>query len=168
VNEAARPEGFPPPGPIGQVLVKQYPPCRMVVATAKPGDPDDMFMSLFRHISSNKIPMTSPVVITWTGTDPPKESSMAFVYGSRKVGTPGRDGDVTVVDVDEMTVLSVGVRGGYDASHFQAGMKQLQDYLAAHAGAYFVSGPPRYLGYNSPFVPPFARYGEVQLPVGRP
>ena len=28
-----------------------------------------------------------------------------------------------------------------------------------------VVGPPRYLAYNSPFVPGFLKFGEVQLPV---
>lgn len=27
------------------------------------------------------------------------------------------------------------------------------------------SGEARYLGYNSPFVPSFLRYGEVQIPI---
>jgi hypothetical protein len=165
--EANRPAGFPAPGPIGEVIVKQYPACREVISAASPGESDQMFESLFKHISSKRIPMTSPVVITWTADGPPREHSMAFVYGSPATGKVGTDGDLQVADEPAMTVLSVGVRGGYDSEHFQAGMKQIQTFLAGHAGDYFVDGPPRYLGYNSPFVPAFMRYGEVQIPVAR-
>jgi hypothetical protein len=166
--EARLPDGFPPPGVVGQVVVKQYPACRVVRVKAGNGGADGMFGSLFNHISSNKIPMTSPVVLTWTGGNPPRESSMAFVYGSPKTGRPGPDGDVEVVDVPAVTVISVGVRGDYDAAHFDSGMKQLQDFLAGHAGQYSIQGPPRYLAYNSPFVPWFAKFGEVQIPVEAP
>jgi hypothetical protein len=64
-----------------------------------------------------------------------------------------------------MTVLSVGVRGGYAQGNLAAGLEKLEAWLAENPARFRVSGPPRYLAYNSPFVPWFLKFGEVQLPV---
>ena len=172
-REAKLPSGFPAPGPVGQVIVKDYPDARAaVVRSADRGERADegrMFKPLFNHIKSNEIAMSAPVEITWT---PPTEKgddaepvSMAFFYVDPGIGRPGPDGSVEVLDVQRLKVASVGVRGSYSSEHFEAAVGQLRAWLAEHPGKYRVSGPPRYLGYNSPFVPWFLRYGEVQLPV---
>jgi hypothetical protein len=90
---------------------------------------------------------------------------MAFVYADPGVGKTEEDGNIEVVDLPAVTVLSVGVRGSYDRARFEEGMVKIGAWLAAHPGEYTAAGPPRFLGYNSPFVPWFMRYGEVQLPV---
>jgi hypothetical protein len=178
-DEANLPTGFPPPAAVGAVVVKRYPASR--VATTGGTDPNGMFMPLFNHIKRHDIAMTAPVEITWTDPQSPgpatrpdaradawvdaRPVAMAFVYRDASLGSPGPDGAVRVVDVPAQTFLSVGVRGGYDRDHFVGGLKQLRDWLAAHPGQYGVTGPPRYLGYNSPLVPPFMRFGEVQLPI---
>jgi hypothetical protein len=64
-----------------------------------------------------------------------------------------------------VTVISVGVRGSYDAKNFGAGLAQLRRHLEQNAGELTAAGAPRFLGYNSPLVPGFLRYGEVQIPV---
>jgi len=46
-------------------------------------------------------------------------------------------------------------------------MSKLDAYLAANDEQFTRSGAPRYMGYNSPFVLPHLRYGEVQIPVTR-
>ena len=51
--------------------------------------------------------------------------------------------------------------------HLQESVELIRKWLAEHSGEYEVSGTPRYLGYNSPFVPWFLRYGEVQLPLSQ-
>jgi hypothetical protein len=169
-DEASLPEGFPPPGPIGQVIVKQYPAYR-AARTLAPADTTDasraMFRPLFNHIKRQRIAMTAPVEMTYSPeaerrTDQPV--AMAFMYGDPKSGTPGEDGKVQVVDLSAQTVLSVAVRGGYEKS-FETGMAQLRQWLSENPGRYEITGPPRFLGYNSPFVPSFWRLGEVQLPV---
>jgi hypothetical protein len=44
-------------------------------------------------------------------------------------------------------------------------LPQLQRWLADNAGSYRAAGPPRFLGYNSPFVPSFWKLGELQIPI---
>jgi hypothetical protein len=176
IREAALPRDFPAPGPVGVVLEKSYPPCRAarVRASDLPGGrQDDMFMSLFHHIQKEDIAMTAPVVMGFApGVDGPASrpaphppESMAFLYADPGVGKTEHDGSIAVVDLPAMTVLSVGVRGSYDRAHFEEGMGKIDAWLKAHPGEYAAARSPRYLGYNSPFVPWFMRYGEVQLPV---
>ena len=172
VHEAKLPEGFPKAGPVGEVVVKTYPPCR--IATVSGGDlpgkgQDRMFMPLFNHIQKEKISMTSPVVMDFAPVSgdapalPPV--AMSFVYGNEQIGQTGKDGIVRVHDLPAVTVLSVGVRGSYDGENFRKGMSAINQWLASHPKTYTVAGPPRFLGYNSPFVPWFLRFGEVQVPV---
>ncbi len=166
-DEAGLPKGYPPPGPVGLILIKQYPPAR--IAVNRGGDQDDLFMPLFDHIKKHDIAMSAPVEITWS--DPltrPAEAtpqSMAFVYGKPDIGTPGVDGKIEVIDVPAQTFLSIGIRGSYNHEHLIDGVSKLKHWLAVHCAEYRAAGPPRYLAYNSPFVPWFMRFGEVQLPI---
>ena len=166
-DEASLPKGYPPPGPVGQVVVKQYPAAR--TAVNRGGDQDSMFMPLFNHIKKHDIAMSSPVEITWSDplTQPAeaKPQAMAFVYREPNLGTLGADGPVEVIDVPAQSFLSIGVRGSYNREHLVEGVKHLRNWLAEHAGEFREVGPPRYLGYNSPFVPWFLRFGEVQVPI---
>ena len=171
-GEAELPQGFPPPGPVGEIVFKRYPAYRAAIKRA-PQDAspqqNEMFWPLFQHIKKHAIAMTAPVEMTY-GTQADQQPSirmtaMAFMYAQPDVGTVGHDGPVEVVDLPARKVLSIGVRGRYSEARFQTALQQLQDHLAIHAERYQVAGPPRYLGYNSPFVPWFLRYGEVQLPV---
>lgn len=171
-NEAKLPAGFPPPGPVGAVIVKEYPAYRLarVAASEVRGGQDDMFRPLFNHIKRNDIPMTAPVEMTYDkdagrGT---AASSMGFLYGQPTWGEIGRDaadGRVEVIDIPAMTVASVGVRGAYNARQLDEALNMLGDWIGAHAGEYRLVGPARYMAYNSPFVPNFLKYGEVQLPI---
>ncbi len=166
-DEAALPKGYPAPGPLGQILVKKYPAARIAVNHG--GDQDSMFMPLFNHIKKHGIAMSSPVEITWS--DPknslaqPKPQAMAFVYREPDLGAPGIDGAVEVIDVPPQTFLSIGIRGSYNRAHLVQGLEKLRAWLADHSTEFNEAGPPRYLGYNSPFVPWFLRFGEVQLPI---
>ena len=177
VHEAQLPAGFPPPGPIGQVIVKNYPACRAATVAASDVNgtsQDDMFRPLFDHIQRENIAMTAPlqmdfdrVSVTAASTQPSAKPpiAMSFIYRSPRIGNPGKDGIVTVRDLPAVTVISVGVRGSYNAEHFDNGLKAINDWLRNHPNRYRVVGAPRFLGYNSPFVPWFLRYGEVQIPV---
>ena len=120
ISEAKLPEGFPGPGPVGEVITKTYPAHRLArVRSGGPGN-DGSFMKLFRHIKRNEIAMTAPVememAVADDGRAAPHTESMAFLYGSAATGTPGPDPDdpnVVVEDVPETTVISLGVRGSY-------------------------------------------------------
>jgi len=179
LKEAKLPPGFPPPGPVDVVVIKEYPGYRAARTSAPPqsrGDKmDAMFRPLFKHISKNQIKMTAPVEMTYdtTATSQPADAPapepihMAFLYERPDQGATGTEGNIQVVDLPAMTVVSITLRGNYTGKNFAAGLKKLHDYLDTHAQEFTVAGPPRVLGYNSPFVPWFLRVGEVQIPVTR-
>lgn len=177
VSEAKLPAGFPSPGPVGEVIVKTYPAHRLARATAAKGA-DGMFMKLFRHIERNEIAMTAPVVMGWpeaaaagdgSGRAARAPDSMAFLYAKPTLGAPGADPAdpvVLVEDVPEMVVASIGLRGGYDQATMDRGVERLRAWLEENP-EWKAAGPPRSLAYNSPFIPGFAKYSEVQIPVVR-
>ena len=140
-----------------------------------------MFMPLFKHIKRNDIAMTAPVEIEYAASSEPTDTgatrpgqqratAMAFMYAVPSLGTAGpdpADARIVVEDVPAMTVVSIGVRGGYTEKNFASALAKLDDWLAQNLERFRVVGPPRYLAYNSPFVPWFLKFGEVQLPVRR-
>lgn len=166
VPEASLPEGFPAVGPIGKIVLKKYPAYRAARATAaEVGSSDsEMFRALFDHIKKNDIKMTAPVEMTY-GADGEAPVDMAFLYRQPTVGRPGADGDVEVVDLPPVTVLSVALRGSYSPENVKEALARLRGHLEHDAPHLEAAGAPRLLGYNSPFVPPFLRMAEVQLPV---
>lgn len=174
VNEATLSAGYPPPGPVGQIILKEYPSYRSATVTAKPGQAGQrpMFNTLFEHIQENDIAMTAPVQMEYAspkdqeaGEAEPRLERMTFLYADDTIGATRQAGDVTVADHAAVTVLSIGFRGGYDDDRFASLAQQLRRWAADHSKRVRVTGPARMLGYNSPFVPSFLRYGEVQLPV---
>lgn len=171
ISEAKLPAGFPPPGPVGEVITKTYPPHRLARVRSTAGGNDGSFMKLFRHIERNEIPMTAPVEMEMgvadEGGTAPRAESMAFLYGSPDTGTPGpdpADPNVVVEDVPETTVVSLGVRGSYREDRFAEFTDKLEAWLAGHP-EWVAAGPPRTLAYNSPFVPGMLKYAEVQIPI---
>ena len=169
ISEAKLPAGFPAPGPVGEVIVKTYPAHRLARTAAGAGGDDRMFMRLFGHIKRNEIAMTAPVTMDWAG-EPAEQGgpeSMAFLYAEPDLGKAGpdpADAGVVVEDVPEATVASIGLRGGYGEKTFKKGSEQLDAWLAAHP-EWEPAGPPRMLAYNSPFVPGFLKYAEIQRPI---
>jgi len=169
IAEAKLPAGFPAPGPVGTVVVKDYPAYRAARTRAGGGD-GGMFMRLFRHIERNDVKMTAPVEMTMPedeGAADRPGTAMAFLYASPAIGAPGpdpADADVVVEDVAALTVASVGIRGGYGPATFTRGERQVRDWLRDHP-EWQAAGPPRAMAYNSPFVPGMLKYAEVQIPV---
>lgn len=172
VSEARLPEGFPGPGPVDAVVVKTYPAHRLARVAADGGG-DGMFMKLFRHIERNEITMTAPVEMSWAerpaaGPERRRQpTAMAFLYAAPttgRVGADPQDPGVVVEDVPAITVASVGLRGAYDAATFERGLGKLREWLAGHP-EWKPAGDPRTLAYNSPFVPGFVKYSEVQVPL---
>ncbi len=183
-REASLPKGFPGPGPVGKIVIKEYPAYRHARIGTDRGGPtggaNSMFRPLFNHIQRNDIPMTAPVEIGYpddaspaseqAAAEKPRARSMAFLYAEPTVGTVGPDGSdprVAVEDVPAMTVLSIAVRGNYTDENFAAALAKLRAWIDANPGRVRVVGPPRFLGYNSPFVPGFLKLGEAQIPVER-
>lgn len=167
-EEAPRPEGWPELTPVGEVEVKQYPAYRAAEittnATANSSD-NGMFMPLFNHIKREDIAMTAPVEMTY---DQQRPVSMAFLYRNTEQGSAGTDEDdprVDVIDAPQQLAASIGVRGRYTHERFTEAVEDLNTWLAEHDDKWRATGEPRYLGYNSPFVLWFLRYGEVQIAV---
>ena len=170
ISEAGLPEGFPPAGPVDQVIVKQYPAYRLARVEGDKGA-DGMFMVLFNHIKRNKIEMTAPVEMAWpdeaAGEPAAKPAAMAFLYGEPEWGEQGADpadGRVVVEDIPPMQVVSIAMRGAYDQKHFAEGHERLEAWLAEHP-EWEPAGVPRTFNYNSPFVPNLVKVAEVQIPI---
>ncbi len=184
-REAKLPRGFPPPGPVGEVIVKDYPAYRLARTQSGEADgvtgPNQMFRPLFNHIRRNDIAMTSPVEmggakapLASPDAGPPAGTnaltSMGFLYAEPFLGSAGpdpSDSRVVVEDIAAMTVVSVSLRGNYTPRNFAAGVDVLRAWLATRSDQFRVVGSPRYLAYNSPFVPGLFKLGEVQIPVER-
>jgi hypothetical protein len=161
IPEAKQPEGFPKPGKVGEIIVKSYPAYRAAVVKRSDTTSSQMFRTLFNHIKKNDIKMTAPVEMTF---DDRGESSMAFLYREADIGKLGSDGDVQVADNPANTVLSIAVRGAYSKENWEQKVAKLKRWLGEHK-AWQATGPSRYFGFNSPFVPKFLRYGEIQIPI---
>jgi len=165
ILEAPLPQGFPPPGEVGQIVVKEYPAYRAArTSMTTTSDNNSAFGKLFRHISANDVKMTAPVEMTYerqTGTP----ISMAFLYEQPTLGTSRMDGEIEVVDLPAVTVVSVGVRGSYSDANRDEAVQKLRAWIESHKAEYEIAGEPRVMGYNSPFVLPMLRFSEVQIPV---
>ena len=166
VDSAPLPEGWPELTPVGEVEIREYPTYRAAVVTEKEGRAatTPMFRALFQHISTNDIPMTSPVDMSYEDVGSDRMTGMAFLYRTPELGPIGTDGVVRVEDVPPRAYASTGVRGSYSEAHHREGLERVEAWIAGQPN-WKADGPSRYLGYNSPFVPWFMRYGEVQIPV---
>jgi hypothetical protein len=158
--EAPLPEGFPEPGPLGQVIVKSYPRYRAARAS---GEGSGSFWTLFRHIKKHDVKMTTPVEMTMN--DSLRETQMAFLYEQPEQGQAGTDGRVRVLDLEPMTVLSIGMRGPRSADDMARAKAVIEARLASEG--WERAGAWRLMGYNSPMVKASKRFWELQLPVTR-
>ncbi|MBD2109535.1 heme-binding protein [Nodosilinea sp. FACHB-13] len=170
---APLPVGFPPPTADGEIEIKQYPDYRAATVQVT-GDlanaPSQGFSPLFRHISSNDISMTAPVETRYptttleAGAVSEGDASVSFLYRSLDIVPQEIAQNVQVEDISPMTVVSVGVRGGYDYEVYTSGIQQLQAWLAAHP-EYAVAGPPRRFFYDGPYVPDALKRSDIQIPI---
>jgi hypothetical protein len=158
VAEAELPAGFPSFTPVGVLEVKDYPSYRKA---SGPG-----FWTLFLHIQTNRIAMTTPVEMSFErdAQGKLKESKMAFLYGNAALGKPGKRGRVTVADHESTRVVSLGVRGDRSSRVLQDADARLQRWFSTHP-EYRAAGKIRLMGYNSPYVPRARQFFEVQIPV---
>ncbi len=160
IAEANLPVGFPPCTPVGEVEVKLYPGYRAAVTR----DSGTAFWRLFLHIKKNNVAMTAPVEMTLEDNTQ-RPLLMAFLYERPDQGNPGEDGAVEVRDLPGGWFVSTGMRGPRSNQALQLARQRVQDWLAHHGNGWEVAGPPRLLGYNSPFIPRDKYYWEYQIPV---
>ena len=177
--EAPLPAGYPAPTPPGMIELKTYPVVRRAEYTASGSSNFGMnvgFWPLFNHIKDRDIAMTSPVEMDYrpegerAPLDPMKDATgswtMSFLYRTTDLGPTGDAGRVKVVDHPEMTVIAIGMRGGYGMGTMNAGLEKLQEWFAGQ-DQWEAAGNPRGLNYNGPQVPMRSKWSEVQVPVRR-
>ncbi len=165
--EAPLPDGWPLPSLPGLIRIKTYPAARLAWVR-EAGSENRQFMALFQHIKKQQIAMTAPVVMEHDSAGPAEaesgQAAMAFLYRRTDQGEAGRFGPVAVENGAAVQVVSVGLKGPYWESRFQAKLKELREWLAAHP-QWRATGGWRVLAYNSPFKPFWMKYCEVQLEV---
>jgi len=160
IAEANLADGFPACTPVGEVEVKKYPVYRAAV-TSENGM---AFWRLFAHIKKHNVAMTAPVEMTLAenGQQP---VLMAFLYERPDQGSAGQDGVVEVRDQPEGWFVSTGVRGPRTTQAVQQARERIEEWLARNGSGWEIAGPPRLMGYNSPFVARNQTYWEYQIPV---
>lgn len=158
-EEASLPEGWPAPGPFNEVAEKQYPAYRGAFTSDERRT--GAFMTLFKHIQSKDIPMTSPVEMGMgVEVGGLEMNTMGFLYRKPDVGELGKDGDdVVVTDVPAMAVLSFAWMGPNDDANRNAAKAALDKALADRQ---IEAKGFRLLGYNGPGVPVEKRTHELQ------
>lgn len=168
-EEAPLPDGWPKPSLPGLIRIKTYPPARSAWVRSSEKE-NRQFMTLFRHIESRKISMTAPVIMEYE-PEALRDSgrmdnvkAMSFLYRHPKQDQTGTFGLVQVQNEEPLTVVSVGIRGAGTMKSYRKALHQLQQWLNAHP-EWQALGPPRVLGYNSPFMWFWKKYSEVQIPV---
>lgn len=172
-SSAPLPEGFPPPTADGEIEIKQYPEYRAATVQVSgnlANASSQGFSPLFRHISNNDISMTAPVETRYPTTTLQQDSStegnaaVSFLYRSLEIVPQEVAQNVEVEDIPAMTVVSIGVRGGYSYGIYTGAIQQLQTWLAEHP-EYEVTGSPRRFFYDGPFIPNPLKRSDIQIPI---
>jgi len=174
---APLPIGFPPPTAAGKIEIKHYPAYRSGTYTyigQLSQAANAAFEPLYRHISSNNIPMTAPVetrypIITLQEgqsgkADEVGQAEVSFLYRDKDVHPQNVAQGIQVEEHPAMTVVSIGLQGAYTFSSYQQNLERLREWLRQHPN-YTVSGLPRRFFYDSPFTPDALKSSEVQIPI---
>ncbi|MBU6412964.1 MAG: heme-binding protein [Planctomycetes bacterium] len=169
------PEGYPAPTPPKALDIKGYPLVRRAQVKGQANPDIGMnvgFWPLFNHIKKREIAMTSPVEMEYGATqsqekDAAPQWTMAFLYRTTDLGPTGTAKEnerVEVVDVQPMTVISMGFKGVYSRGMVDTAVASLRSELAKHT-EWEIAGEPRALYYNGPEMPNGRKWGEVQIPI---
>ena len=170
--EADVPVGFPDFTPVHHIEVKTLPAYRMARTSMDAKNrQNSAFWSLFGHIKRNNIAMTAPVQMDHSSSElKAPVASMAFLYSNSGLGSRGADSsdrNVTVVDIPEQLVVSIGVRGKRTAQSVELAHRKLRDWLKQRNKELTTAGPLRTMSYNSPFIPSNRAFFELHIPLTR-
>lgn len=147
---------------VGTYEVKTLPAARLIATQTDEAyfqDNNGLFRPLFRYIQANDIAMTTPVEAEM---DP---GIMYFYIGSDIDTSDLKETDqVSVHEMPQRRVASVGVRGGYSESNFEEAAHKLKAWLRKNK-EYEAVGEPRGIFWNGPFTPGFFKRFEVHIPV---
>ncbi len=149
---------------VGVIEIKTIPAATLLVAQSEGhyfDDNNDLFRPLFRYIQTNDIPMTVPVEAE---IDP---GAMYFYVGSQHEDQALEDTEsVSVIQLPERTVVSLGVRGRYTEANFNKARDTLAAYLAEQ-NDWKQTGAARAIYWNGPFTLGFIKRSEIHIPVDR-
>jgi DNA gyrase inhibitor GyrI len=147
---------------VGAIELKTI-PASMLIASESEGhyfkENNGLFRPLFRYISANDIAMTTPVEAEMM------PGRMYFYIGGDAAKRELKSTEkVSVIEVPERTVASIGVRGGYSEENYKEALKKLEAWLKGHP-THMARGDARGIFWNGPFMPGFFKRFEVHLPV---
>ena len=147
---------------VGTIEIKTIPAARLLASQSDKSyfeSNNGLFRPLVRYIQANDIAMTTPVEAAIA------PGTMYFYVGSDYADLELKDTDqVTIIELPERTVLSLGVRGGYSAKNFNNAQARLLTYLSEQ-DQWIATGPARAIYWNSPFMPGIFKRSEVHIPV---
>jgi effector-binding domain-containing protein len=147
---------------VGTIEIKTVPAAQLLVAHGEGNyfdENNNLFRPLFRYIQANDISMTTPVEAEIS------PGTMYFYVGTERADKKLESTDeVSVIQLPERTVLSLGVRGRYNAENFNEAEKTLTDHLAK-LDDWVQAGPPRAIYWNGPFTLGFLKRSEVHIPI---
>jgi len=147
---------------VGAFEIKTLPAARLIASHSDRAYFDNsngLFRPLFRYISSRDIAMTTPV-------EAEIEPGVMYFYIGDDVNSETLDStdQVSVHELPERLVASLGARGGYGEQNFVSAVAQLRAWLAENPN-YEAMGEPRGIYWNGPFTPGFFKRFEVHIPV---
>lgn len=147
---------------VGTIEIKTIPAARLLASQSDKTyfqANNGLFRPLFRYIQANDIAMTTPVE---AAIEP---GIMYFYVGSDYADLELEETDeVTIIELPERTVISLGVRGGYSAKNFNKAQATLLAHLSKQ-DEWIATGPARAIYWNSPFMPGFFKRSEIHIPV---
>ncbi len=144
------------------IEVKTIPASKVIISKAE-GDyferSNNLFSPLFQYIQSNDIAMTTPVEAEIN------PGAMYFYIGCEAALRDLKSTEtVTVKELPERLVVSIGIKGNYSESNFESAKAQLLKWLEQQTD-YAATGPARAIYWNGPFTPGFLKNSEVHIPI---
>ena len=147
---------------VGEFEIKTLPKARLIASQTDAAyfeDNNRLFRPLFRYISSRDIAMTTPV-------EAEMNPGIMYFYIDAEVRNEVLDATekISVHEVPERLVASLGVRGGYSEQNFNEASAKLSTWLLKNP-VYKATGKIRGIFWNGPFIPSFLKRFEVHIPV---
>jgi len=147
---------------VGVAEIKTLPAAHLIASQSdRPyfSNGNGLFRPLFRYISNNDIPMTTPVEAEI------EPGVMYFYIGTDAINRAQRGTDrVSVHQVPERTVASIGARGGYSEKNFREAEKELRTWLETQ-DQYEATSDARGIFWDGPYVPGIFKRFEVHIPI---
>ena len=147
---------------VGEFEIKALPAARLIACKTDATYFEDntrLFRPLFRYISSRDIAMTTPV-------EAEINPGVMYFYIGAEVSHSVMDAtdSVSLHELPERLVASLGVRGGYSENNFNNASAKLSAWLLKNP-VYQATDAARGIFWNGPFIPSFFKRFEVHIPV---